>query len=93
MSEELSQSDKDRRRQISLGGIPTSVETVKNVMKTFNRHLHYTIIKDRNVARTEDYFKALVHTVRDESSSRWIRTQQNYYEKDPKVVSMVDGIL
>jgi len=30
-------------------------------------------------------FLALAHTVRDHLVSRWIRTQQHYYEKDPKV--------
>ncbi len=55
------------------------------VKKSFNRHLHYTLVKDRNVATTRDYYSALAHTVRDHLVSRWIRTQQNYYEKDPKV--------
>lgn len=42
-------SDKERRKQISVRGI-AEVENVANIKKTFNRHLHYTIIKDRNVA-------------------------------------------
>ena len=41
--------DKERRKQISVRGI-AEVENVGNIKKTFNRHLHYTIIKDRNVA-------------------------------------------
>ena len=41
--------DKERRKQISVRGI-AEVESVANIKKTFNRHLHYTIIKDRNVA-------------------------------------------
>ena len=42
-------SDKDKRKQISVRGI-AQVENVANIKKSFNRHLHYTIIKDRNVA-------------------------------------------
>uniref|UniRef100_H2Y4R6 Alpha-1,4 glucan phosphorylase n=1 Tax=Ciona savignyi TaxID=51511 RepID=H2Y4R6_CIOSA len=48
--------------------------------------LHYTLVKDRNVATTRDYYFALANTVRDQMVGRWIRTQQYYYEKDPKRV-------
>jgi len=47
--------------------------------------LHFTLVKDRNVATTRDYYFALAHTVRDQLVGRWIRTQQYYYENDPKV--------
>lgn len=77
-------SDSDRRKQISVRGI-AQVENVGEVKKGFNRHLHYTLVKDRNVATTRDYYFALAHTVKDHLVSRWIRTQQHYYEKDPKV--------
>uniref|UniRef100_A0A2P2HW60 Alpha-1,4 glucan phosphorylase n=1 Tax=Hirondellea gigas TaxID=1518452 RepID=A0A2P2HW60_9CRUS len=79
------QSDLEKRKQISVRGI-AQVENVSNVKKTFNRHLHYTLVKDRNVATPRDYYFALAHTVRDHLVSRWIRTQQHYYEKDPKRV-------
>ena len=78
------QSDIDKRKQISVRGI-AQVENVSNVKKAFNRHLHFTLIKDRIVATDRDYYIALAHTVRDHLVSRWIRTQQYYYEKDPKV--------
>lgn len=78
------QSDIDKRKQISVRGI-AQVENVTNIKKTFNRHLHYTLVKDRNVSTPRDYFFALAHTVRDHLVGRWIRTQQYYYEKDPKV--------
>lgn len=77
-------SDSERRKQISVRGI-AQVENVGEVKKGFNRHLHYTLVKDRNVATTRDYYFALAHTVKDHLVSRWIRTQQYYYEKDPKV--------
>lgn len=79
------QSDFEKRKQISVRGI-AQVENVANVKKSFNRHLHYTLVKDRNVATIRDYFFALSHTVKDHLVSRWIRTQQYYYEKDPKRV-------
>lgn len=78
------QSDIDKRKQISVRGI-AQVEDVGEVKKGFNRHLHYTLVKDRNVATQHDYYLALAHCVKDHLVSRWIRTQQYYYEKDPKV--------
>ena len=33
-----------------------------------------------------DYYFSLANTVKDHLVSRWIRTQQYYYEKDPKRV-------
>lgn len=77
-------SDHDKRKQISVRGI-AQVENVGEVKNSFNRHLHYTLVKDRNVATPRDYYFAIAHTARDHMVSRWIRTQQYYYEKDPKV--------
>lgn len=77
-------TDHEKRKQISVRGI-AQVETVSEVKNSFNRHLHYTLVKDRNVATFRDYYFAIAHTVRDHMVSRWIRTQQYYYEKDPKV--------
>lgn len=79
------QTDQEKRKQISVRGI-AQVENVTNVKKSFSRHLHYTLVKDRNVATPRDYYNTLAHTVRDHLVSRWIRTQQYYYEKDPKRV-------
>ena len=62
------------------------VENVAELKQSFNRHLHFTTVKDRNVASTRDYYFALANTVRDHLIGRWIRTQQHYYEKDPKRV-------
>ena len=78
------QSDVDKRKQISVRGI-AQVENVGEIKKSFNRHLHYTLVKDRNVSTPRDYYFALAHTVKDNLVSKWIRTQQHYYEKDPKV--------
>lgn len=73
------------RKQISVRGIAQS-ENVADIKQSFNRHLHCTLVKDRNVATNRDYYTALAHTVRDHLVSRWIRTQQSYYEKNPKRV-------
>lgn len=85
MSGAVPASDFERRKQISVRGI-AQVENVTNIKKNFNRHVHYTLVKDRNVATPRDYYFALAHTVRDHLVGRWIRTQQYYYEKDPKRV-------
>jgi starch phosphorylase len=47
--------------------------------------VHYTLAKDRTVATRHDYYLALAHMARDHVVSRWIRSQQQYYEQDPKV--------
>uniref|UniRef100_A0AAR2LRQ7 Alpha-1,4 glucan phosphorylase n=1 Tax=Pygocentrus nattereri TaxID=42514 RepID=A0AAR2LRQ7_PYGNA len=78
-------SDHDKRKQISVRGL-AGVENVTDLKTNFNRHLHFTLVKDRNVATRRDYYFALANTVRDHLVGRWIRTQQHYYEKDPKRV-------
>ncbi|XP_023677254.1 glycogen phosphorylase, brain form [Paramormyrops kingsleyae] len=78
-------TDYERRKQISVRGI-AGLGDVAEIKKSFNRHLHFTLVKDRNVATPRDYYFALAHTVRDHLVGRWIRTQQYYYEKDPKRV-------
>ncbi|KAJ8315492.1 hypothetical protein KUTeg_007642 [Tegillarca granosa] len=74
-----------KRRQISITGIAPS-ETAEHIKNSFNRHLHYTLVKDRNGATSRDYYQALAHTVKDHLVSRWIRTHQHYYDTDPKRV-------
>nr|XP_061798126.1 glycogen phosphorylase, liver form isoform X3 [Nerophis lumbriciformis] len=78
-------SDQEKRKQISIRGI-VGVENVAELKKGFNRHLHFTLVKDRNIATPRDYYSALAHTVRDHLVGRWIRTQQFYYEADPKKI-------
>ncbi|KAM4591809.1 glycogen phosphorylase, brain form [Odontesthes bonariensis] len=78
-------SDQQKRQQISVRGI-AGLGDVAEIKRSFNRHLHFTLVKDRNVATSRDYYFALAHTVRDHLVGRWIRTQQHYYEKDPKRV-------
>ena len=77
-------TDAERKRQISLRRLPI-VEDVNSLKEAFNRHLHYSLVKDRNVATKRDYYASLAHTVKDHLVGKWIRTQQAYYERDPKV--------
>lgn len=60
------------------------VEDVTSIKESFNRHLHYSLVKDRNVATKRDYYNSLAHTVKDHLVGKWIRSQQSYYEKDPR---------
>ncbi len=75
-----------RKKQISMRHLP-GLEDVTAVKNSFNRHLHHTLVKDRHVATKRDFYKAVAHTVRDQLVGKWIRTQQAYYEADPKVSS------
>ncbi|CAF2731003.1 unnamed protein product [Rotaria sp. Silwood2] len=72
-------------KQISICGIPL-LENVQAVKKTFNRHLHFAVVKDRDIATDRDYYQSLAYTVRDHLVGRWIRTQQYHYETDAKRV-------
>jgi len=80
-----SKNGDDKRRQISVRQIG-QLSGVKDIQKDFNRHLHFTVTKDRIVATPRDYYQAFAHTVYDHLAGRWIRTQQHYYDKDPKRV-------
>ncbi|GAB1599143.1 glycogen phosphorylase, muscle form-like [Argonauta hians] len=79
----LVRTDSDLRKQITIRGL-AQAGNIAGIKTSFNRHLHFTLVKDRNVATKRDYYLALAHTVRDHLVGRWIRTQQYYYENDPK---------
>ena len=54
-------TDAEGKRQISLrrlSRIPV-VETVSSLKESFNRHLHFTLVKDRNVTTKRDYYTSL----------------------------------
>uniref|UniRef100_UPI00398F26E7 glycogen phosphorylase, liver form isoform X2 n=1 Tax=Pristiophorus japonicus TaxID=55135 RepID=UPI00398F26E7 len=84
MAQPAPASQSERKKQITLRGLGT-LENVTGLKLGFNRHLHFTLVKDRNVATMKDYYLALAHIVRDHLVGRWIRTQQYYYEKNPKL--------
>ena len=77
-----------RKKQISMRNLP-QLEDVAAVKTSFNRHLHHTLVKDRHVATKGDFYRSVAHTVRDHLVTKWIRTQQNYYDKDPKVGNLL----
>lgn len=78
-------TDMDRKKNLTMSGIE-KIADVKDFKEFFNRHLHYTLGKDRNSATERDFYKALAHTVRDQTVNKWIRTQQKYTKENPKRV-------
>ncbi len=81
---EAPKSDRQKQREMSVRKI-AAVEDILSIKEKFNRHLHFTVVKDRNVATNHDFYLSLVHTVWEYLVHKWIRTQQLYYQKDPKV--------
>ena len=80
-------TDHHKRKQISVRRIP-AIEDIASVKEKFNRHLHFTVVKDRNVATSHDFYLSLVHSVWEFLVHKWIRTQQLYYQKDVKVIQL-----
>ena len=80
----VTRSTSYRKKQISMRNLP-QLEDVATVKTAFNRHLHHTLVKDRHVATKADFYRTIAHTVRDQLVGKWIRTQQHYYDQDPKV--------
>ncbi|MBT5632206.1 MAG: glycogen/starch/alpha-glucan family phosphorylase, partial [Nitrospina sp.] len=52
----------------------------------FQHHLKYTLVDDKFSATKMDHFISLALSVRDHLVSRWLKTQQSYYENDVKRV-------
>lgn len=61
------------------------VQDAKNLRDSFNRNLHFYVVKDRNIATMRDFYVALARTVWEQLCSRWIKTQEVYATEDPKV--------
>jgi len=77
--------DREKHKELSVRKVAL-LKDINEVKKDFTRHLHFTITKDRIVATPRDYYYALANTVYGHLAGRWIRTQQHYYDKDPKRV-------
>ncbi|KAI0988354.1 hypothetical protein GJ496_010803 [Pomphorhynchus laevis] len=75
----------ERKRQISVKGIAL-VEDVKELIDSFNRHLHFTNVKDRDEATDRDFYQSFSNTVWDVMCAKWIRTRQFYKDTNPKRV-------
>nr|CAH8874746.1 unnamed protein product [Trichobilharzia regenti] len=52
---------------------------------SFNRNLHFYVVKDRNIATMRDFYVALARTVWEQLCSRWMRTREVYATEDPKL--------
>ena len=74
-----------RGRLLSVRDVNTST-TVEAIKQRFNEHLHFTIGRDRHTANGRDYFFVLARTAQDHLMKKFIRTQQHYYNQDPKVI-------
>jgi glycogen phosphorylase len=77
-----------RGRLLSVRDVNTST-TVEAIKQRFNEHLHFTVGKDRHTADARDYFFVLARTAQDHLMKKFIRTQQHYYNQDPKVCHKV----
>jgi starch phosphorylase len=63
---------------------PTVSMTARGLRDDFDRHLRYTLAKDRSHATDRDRYEALARSVRDRLVERWIKTQRTYQRKNPK---------
>ncbi len=73
-------SELDLFKEKILQGDATSLQT------QIIDHIHFTLGKDRYTATKRDLFFAVAYTIRDHLVDGWIKTQQQYYEKDVKRV-------
>lgn len=58
--------------------------TADRLRHDFERHLHYTLAKDRFTATHRDRYYALSLAVRDHLVERWLATQQTHHKKSVK---------
>ncbi len=73
----------------TLASIPIDSRTgtdVESFKRAFQNHLHFTLAKDKYSATPRDLYFALAHTLRDHLIGRWIQTQHDYADRDPKRV-------
>ena len=52
----------------------------------YERHLVFDNVMDMSVIGARERFEAIAHSVRDVLSQRWIRTEKNYDDRNPKRV-------
>ncbi len=66
---------------------PTVSMTARGLRDDFDRHLRYTMAKDRSHATDRDRYEALARSVWDRLVERWIQTQRTYQRKNPKRIN------
>ena len=57
-----------------------------SLVRSIADRLKYTLAKDEYTATRRDLFFSLAYAIRDRLISRWIETQQEYYNRDVKRV-------
>jgi starch phosphorylase len=60
--------------------------SMDELKQSFQRHLTNSLAQDRYTATPRGAYSSLALAVRDQLISRWLRTQQTYYEADAKRV-------
>lgn len=65
---------------------PRTGMDVESFKLDIQQHLYYTLSKDEYSATEWDHYRSLVFTVMDRLHERWIKTQQDYYQRDVKRV-------
>ncbi len=63
------------------GNHPDKIDWFK---KSFEQRMALSIAQDMGHSSDLDKFRALAFAVRDELISKWLKTQQTYYQKNPK---------
>lgn len=64
----------------------TAEDKIQRIVKDFRRHMALTVAHDLENSSDLDRYTALSHTVRDRMIAQWIKTQDTYYEENPKRV-------
>jgi glycogen phosphorylase len=59
-------------------------EYIERIKGDFRRHMTLTIAHNLRYSSNLERYAALSHTVRDRMISRWVDTQETYYQKNPK---------
>ena len=63
-----------------------SKESVEGFIEAYNLHLVSTTAQNKGMATNLAKYTALAHATRDHIISKWMKTQETYYRKDPKRV-------
>ncbi|CAF3685210.1 unnamed protein product [Rotaria sp. Silwood1] len=71
--------------QMRIRNIPM-LENAEGIKQRFYHHLHFTVVKDRDIASNHDYYTSMAYTVRDHLVGHWIRTNQYHFKNDEKRV-------
>ncbi len=71
-----------RRRPRNREAVPPV--SARGLREDFERHLVYSLAKDRNTATERDFYEALARSIKDRIMVRWLRTQRERRRRNPK---------